>query len=548
MVSILEMSNKEAREFLLEASSYANFELPAYFDFQKVLSKVDTYLSDKELKSCQSTYITSNKKTKQFQPKDFEGVNYKFLNNKDGRYSYRPFQLIHPALYVSLVHAITEECNWNKITRRFKQLHANPKIVCCSMPGRSSDEQEDKKNTILNWWNSVEQKSIEQALYFDYVIHTDITNCYGNIYTHSIAWAIEGKDVTKNDRSHNLLGNLIDSKISDMSYGQTNGIPQGSVLMDLIAEMVLGYTDHLLTEKLVALNEYHIIRYRDDYRVFANSPIIAEEVMKHITECLSDIGLSLGASKTFPSSDLVRSAIKPDKIYWNSQVNYRKSFQKHLLLINELSHAYPNSGQLYVGLSKFLKRISNFKRDFNDTRALISIVVDIAYRNPRIYPVSAAIISNLIKQLDESEQIEIIEAVRNKFDRLPNTGHIFLWLQRVLIKIKRNTEFSEPLCELVNNSQVQIWNSDWIHGKLKKIISDTPIINEKTIEGLDNIITVLEVESSDYEVQQSKEDGYVDVFKLDNVDGLDSLSEEKLMEYVIKGFQAMMNGSEKNIK
>jgi hypothetical protein len=26
-----------------------------------------------------------------------------------------------------------------------------------------------------------------------------------------------------------------------MNYGQTNGIPQGSVLMDFIAEMVLGF-------------------------------------------------------------------------------------------------------------------------------------------------------------------------------------------------------------------------------------------------------------------------------------------------------------------
>ena len=35
-----------------------------------------------------------------------------------------------------------------------------------------------------------------------------------------------------------------------MSYGQTNGIPQGTILMDFIAEMVLGYADYLLTERL----------------------------------------------------------------------------------------------------------------------------------------------------------------------------------------------------------------------------------------------------------------------------------------------------------
>jgi hypothetical protein len=58
-----------------------------------------------------------------------------------------------------------------------------------------------------------------------------------------------------------------------MNYGQTNGIPQGSVLMDFIAEMVLGYIDERLSECLDKNMNYHIIRYRDDYRIFTNNKI-----------------------------------------------------------------------------------------------------------------------------------------------------------------------------------------------------------------------------------------------------------------------------------
>lgn len=542
MIPILELSNNEARSFLLEASNYANFELPPYFDFQKLLNKIDKFLNGKDLKTCYSQYEDIGGKKRSFQPARVENANYKFLNNKDGRYSYRPFQLIHPAIYVSLVHIITSEPNWTKIVERFKVLHSNKKIVCCSIPGKSGNEKNNgKKSTILNWWNNVEQKSIEQSLYYEYVIHTDITNCYGNIYTHSIAWAIEGKETAKQNDSIELLGNYIDSKIRDMCYGQTNGIPQGSVLMDLIAELVLGYVDKLLTEKLYHIDDYHIIRYRDDYRVFANSPTVAEEIMKNLTECLSDIGLSLGASKTFPSSDLIRSAIKPDKIFWNSQVNYRRSFQKHLLLINELSHAFPNSGQLYTNMSNFYKRIYRFNSELNDTLALISIVVDIAYRNPRVYPVSAAIISNLIKQLDGVKQIEIVEAVKNKFSRLPNTGHIFVWLQRVLIKIKRDAVFNEPLCELVNDSEVTIWNSDWLQGGLKKILLETKIINEKVIEGLDNIIPIEEITANDYDVQEFNKSIMIGDKVLDSSVDISKLSEEEAMEYVVAGFKSMLN-------
>jgi len=55
-----------------------------------------------------------------------------------------------------------------------------------------------------------------------------------------------------------------------MTYGQTNGIPQGSVLMDFIAEIVLGYTDLELSHKInqLKIEDYQIIRYRDDYRIF----------------------------------------------------------------------------------------------------------------------------------------------------------------------------------------------------------------------------------------------------------------------------------------
>jgi hypothetical protein len=37
-------------------------------------------------------------------PSSCEKVNYKLFTNKDGQYAWRLFQLIHPVLYVDLVH------------------------------------------------------------------------------------------------------------------------------------------------------------------------------------------------------------------------------------------------------------------------------------------------------------------------------------------------------------------------------------------------------------------------------------------------------------
>ncbi len=100
------------------------------------------------------------------------------------------------------------------------------------------------------------------------------TDCYGSIYTHSVPWAIHTKPIAKllsSRTNYSLIGNLIDKHLRDMAFGQTNGIPQGSVLMDFIAEMVLGYADSEISIRIQEANieDYHIIRYRDDYRIFS---------------------------------------------------------------------------------------------------------------------------------------------------------------------------------------------------------------------------------------------------------------------------------------
>jgi len=190
------------------------------------------------------------------------------------KYAWRPFQLIHPALYVSLVHEITKEENWQTILHRFSEFPANRNIQCLSLPVVSLSGETDKAELVSHWRYTVEQRSIELSLEYDYLIETDITDCYGAIYTHSIAWSLHSKGYAKaNQRNSSLLGNVIDKHIRDMRHGQTNGIPQGSALMDFIAEMVLGFADKELSEKIEnsPIKDYCILRYRDDYRVFVNN-------------------------------------------------------------------------------------------------------------------------------------------------------------------------------------------------------------------------------------------------------------------------------------
>lgn len=106
--NLLSLKWHEVKNFLIKQESYINLGLPAYFDFSELLSATSIELENKPLSDFQST-----------KPKEIEGLNYTLLCNKDGKYSWRPLQIIHPAIYVSMVQKIARYDNWKFITKRF---------------------------------------------------------------------------------------------------------------------------------------------------------------------------------------------------------------------------------------------------------------------------------------------------------------------------------------------------------------------------------------------------------------------------------------------
>jgi hypothetical protein len=88
------------------------------------------------------TYIDFQK-NKPNRAVDMHGVNYEILTTKDGRFAWRPFELIHPAIYITLVKILCEESNWKMLQDRFKDLRSE-KVECTSFPMVSKkDEKHD---------------------------------------------------------------------------------------------------------------------------------------------------------------------------------------------------------------------------------------------------------------------------------------------------------------------------------------------------------------------------------------------------------------------
>lgn len=489
MKRLIDLSSEEAKKHFLKGSSYFNGDFPEYISFEPILKDVSKVLDGK-------SYLDFKKELPNGKP----NVNYSFIANKDGKFAWRPYELIHPVIYVSLVNAICNETHWEEIKARYKQFEGGV-VECCSTPVVSINHQTDTATQVKKWWQSVEQRSLIYSLEFSHLLHTDVTDCYGSLYTHSIAWALHGLSKAKElKKDKYLIGNKIDSHIQASRYGQTNGIAQGSVLMDFIAEIVLGYVDEQINEEIKEKAKIKILRYRDDYRIFANSDEEAESILKIISDKLRIVGMKLGASKTISCRNVVEGSIKPDKLagieHQDLGVSNAKTIQKQLLRLHSFGQRFPNSGALRRLIGEFHTNISKQTEAPDDIDVQVAILTDIAFVSPSTFPVVAGILSHFISLAVSEDKIRLWEKVYAKMKRVPYNGYLEIWLQRVTqpkaVGIK--FESNESICKIVNRENINLWESGWISSKelksaldVKKILISDPseameVIDPKEIQ------------------------------------------------------------------
>lgn len=444
-----------------------------------------------------------NKKRPTKYPSQFDKVNYVLYQNKDGNYAWRKAQLIHPALYINLVNLITQENNWKKLKRHFEKCSYDYRLKCCSSLLNTTDQSDN----IMNWWEYVEQQSIEMSLDFNWIAVTDIADCYGSLYTHTLSWAIHGKKKSKenllfsDNKKEKLFGDELDTAIRQLTYNQTNGIPQCSVLMDFIAEIVLAYADRILLWKLyrARIAKFQILRYRDDYRIFTKSKEDVIIILRLLSEVLADLNFKLNESKTFISQELIKDSIKPDKLYWIAAKQEETTLQKQLLLIHKLTKEHPNSGSIVKALTTFMERIDSPKTKIRNenTTALVAILTDIAIHNPRVYALVATTIAKLAAYETNEHKKQIFIRVMEKLKPLPNAGLMLLWIQRMIIKsdLKLPELDNELLCTVFySKNNTEVWNNEWLRKPYREIIESTSIIvDDKEIDRMPEVPDVNEV-------------------------------------------------------
>ena len=129
-----------------------------------------------------------------------------------------------------------------------------------------------------------------------FMLRTDLATFYPSIYTHSIPWAIHGKEVARSRRAKSWYGNQLDTWMRETQDRQTGGIPIGPDTSFLIAEVIASRLDERLRRLLG--KELHDVRYIDDYHLYFKSRSEAEQALAALHTVSQEFELQLNGFKT----------------------------------------------------------------------------------------------------------------------------------------------------------------------------------------------------------------------------------------------------------
>lgn len=150
-----------------------------------------------------------------------------------------------------------------------------------------------------------------------FCLKTDVSQCYGSLYTHSLEWALHGRAAAKANlkaKGPALTGGLLDRAVQAGQSGQTKGVPIGPDTSLLLAELVLTAIDTEMQSAIPKLTQRGF-RFIDDFEYFASSRAEAEDVLLTWETALAGYELNLNELKT----QIVEGPTPPEPA-WRTQI------------------------------------------------------------------------------------------------------------------------------------------------------------------------------------------------------------------------------------
>ncbi|PPG19870.1 hypothetical protein C5C74_05165 [Rathayibacter sp. AY1E8] len=160
----------------------------------------------------------------------------------------------------------------------------------------------DLYSNIHSFYDSPE--FVESEKKYSKLLRLDVSKCFDSIYTHSLEWAVYGRDNVKSNRTafKGTFPSRFDALMRAMNEDETNGILIGPEVSRIFAELILQRIDRdveaqLESEGLLAGRDYSGYRYVDDFFFFFNDSSTGASVNEAVRTCLRRYKLHIQESK-----------------------------------------------------------------------------------------------------------------------------------------------------------------------------------------------------------------------------------------------------------
>jgi hypothetical protein len=245
--------------------------------------------------------------------------------------STRQLALIHPSSQTAVVDfykkystLIVEQCQRSNVSLRYPSGYASTYYIPQDKINKENNKQvkvETKENTFYQEYPSSyftyakfpflkkfhqSRMLINLESKYSKMRKLDIANCFGNIYTHSISWALKPKSLVKkiilSGKPKGGFDSEFDNLMQKSNQNETNGILVGAEVSRIFAELILQKVDSDLKENIKSAGlelgkDIQFYRYMDDYFLFFNKDNDANLFELNLSRKLREFKLTLNDSK-----------------------------------------------------------------------------------------------------------------------------------------------------------------------------------------------------------------------------------------------------------
>ncbi|WP_421169178.1 antiviral reverse transcriptase Drt3b [Aeromonas dhakensis] len=351
----------------------------------------------------------------------------------------------------------------------------------------------------------------------------DVSKCFDSIYTHSLAWATYGKNITKNILSgitqgdlRNSFGDIFDTLMQDANYKETNGIPIGPEISRIFAEIILQDIDCKVKNELTSIlltyrKDYEIFRYVDDYFIFYNHQEHYSEIKKTLQINLKKYKLNLNTSKEiiYDKPIITEITIAKNKIseLLEQEINYIKTE------IPQTDGAPKETkGQISVNYTNLIVEFKSILKTCNVSYSdVLNFTFSILERRLK------TAIKKHLKIIPRD-----ITSTAMMADAMKSIIEFSFFIYAVSPKVNTTIKLSRILCILINFLKTKIFSVDLKDEIYRSIYKNIIFILDKnTVDGVTQIetlhlITILEQLGRNYRLQENNLAKYIGFNEMPN--------------------------------